>query len=411
VSKTRTQDSVSRSFPLRILLLTCHFEPSDPASERWAHLSRHLQDQGLGLVLLEVQAGRALDAVALGQAQRMHGQRAFDVVISSGAPVSAHLTGQAFSRTTGIAWVADWPEPFALESHQITGWFDRRFEARLVRAADQVLVSSQALARKYRALRGNRDASLLLVRNGFERDELRSSHRRAECERLRIVCSQTSNFNPLPFLETLQARTNLRESLEVIFTMASAQVIGLVEAFELDDCVHCLAASDVESVALEGSADALLSFGLNSAYRSPMGLARVLARQRPFLHVFENVLDPSFEVLADTPHLSSQNNRFALTAALETAIQGDWVMPGEVSGLPSVRRHCWDVIAQTLGGFVCLAGSGRASSDRASSGRASSDRASSDRASSGQISPEMTGSSTVTTGLSHQKISSATAKI
>jgi Glycosyl transferase 4-like domain len=391
---------------LRILLLTSKLEPSDPANERWAHLSHHLQDQGLSMVLLKVQAGRALDAVALGQAQALHGQQAFDVVISSGPPIAAHLTAQAFSRTTGIAWVADWPEPFATESHQITGWFDRRFEARLVRAADQVLVSSQALARKYRALRGNRDASLLLVRNGFERSELLAVTVRDKRERLRIVCSQTTDFNPVPFFETLQARTNLRESLEVVFTKASAQVASLVEAFELDDCVHCLTVSDVESVALEGSADVLLSFGLNSAYRSPVGLTRVLARQRPVLHVFESASDPSFEVLADTPHLPSQNNRFALTAALETAIQGDWIMPIEVSSRSSLEQHCWDAIAQTLGGFVCLAGSGRAVSDRTGP-----DRANSNWAESTQGDPEMTGSSLVTSGLARQTISGATAKI
>jgi hypothetical protein len=406
---------------LRILLLTCHFEPSDPASERWAHLSRHLQDQGLSLVLLGVQVGRALDAAALGQAQRLHGQQAFDVVISSGPPISAHLTGQAFSRTAGIAWVADWPEPFALESHKILGWFDCQLEAKLLRAADQVLVSSEALAHKYRAFRGDRVTSLLVVRNGFDRTELRSSHQRDKRERLRIVCSQATDFNPVPFLETLQARANLRESLEVVFTRTSAQVTGLVEEFELDDCVHCLNASESETVALEGSADVLLSFGLNSAFRSPVGLARVLARQRPVLHVFESASDPSFEVLADTPHLPSQNNRFALTAALETAIQGDWIMPSEASSRSSVQQHCWDAIAQTLGGFVCLAGSGRAVSDRASPDRANSNRANSNRANSNRSNPdraesiwsepELTGSSTVAAGLARQTISGVTAKI
>jgi hypothetical protein len=389
---------------LRILLLTCHLEPSDPASERWAHLSHHLQHQGLSLVLLEVQAGRGLDAVSLGQAQDLHGQQAFDVVLSSGPPIAAHLTAQAFSRTAGVAWVADWPEPFALESHKMTGWFHRQFEAKLVRAADQVLVSSEALASDYRAFRGDRDASLLLVRNGFERNELRSVTARGKRERLRLVCPQRLDQEPLnvvPFLETLQARANLRESLEVMFTRTSAQVAQLVEAFELDDCVCCLEASDPESVALEVSADALLSFGLNSAYRSPLALPRMLARQRAILHVFETPCDPSFEVL-HVPHLSSQNNRFALTAALETAIQHDWI----ASNLSPVGQYCWDVIAQALAGFVCLAGSKRAVSDQAGS-----DRTGSAQIGLAQIGSDSAGSSTVAAGLPHQTVSGMTAKI
>jgi Glycosyl transferase 4-like domain len=345
---------------LRILLLTSKLEPSDPANERWAQLSSSFRNHGLSLVSVGVQVGRKLDSLALQQAEDFHAQQAFDLVISSGPPIGAHLTAQVFSRTAGISWVADWSEPFALESHKILGWFDRRLEAKLLRAADQVIVSSEALAHKYRAFRGDHDASLLVVRNGFDRNELRLAKQRTTRERLRIVCSQTTSFNPLPFLETLQTQANLRESLEVIFSHASAQVAHLVQAFELEDCVHCLNASESATAALEVSADVLLTFGLNSAYRSPAGLARVLARQRPILHVFENALDPSFEVSEGTPHLPSENNRFALTAALEAAIQGNWVMPSLVSSMLSPEQYCWDAIGRSLIGFVYVDGSDRA---------------------------------------------------
>jgi hypothetical protein len=358
---------------LRILLLTSKLEPSDPANERWVQLSGSFRDQGMSLVSVNVQAGRKADPLALRQAQDFHAQQAFDLVISSGPPIGAHLTAQVFSKVASISWVADWSEPFALlahktapgglfalESHKILGWLDRRLEAKLLRAADQVLVSSESLAHKYRAFRGDRDTSLLVVRNGFDRNELRSAKPRTSRERLRIVCSQTTHFNPVPFLESLQTRINLRESLEVVFSHASAQVAHLVQEFELEDCVHCLDASESETTALEVSADVLLTFGLNSAYRSPAGLARVLARQRPILHVFENTLDPSFEVFEGTPHLPSENNRFALTAALEAAIQGDWVMPNEVSSVLSPEQYCWDAIGRSLIGFVCVAGSDRA---------------------------------------------------
>jgi Glycosyl transferase 4-like domain len=351
---------------LRILLLTTKLEPSDPANERWVQLSGSFRDHGLSLVSVNVQACRKLDSAALRQVQDAHAQQAFDLVISSGPPIAAHLTAQVFSKTACISWVADWPETFALESHKILGWFDRQLEAKLLRAADQVLVSSEALAHKYRAFRGDRDASLLVVRNGFDRAELCSSHQRASRERLRIVCSQTAQFNAMPFLEAFQARANLRESLEVVFSHASAQVARLVQEFELEDCVHCLDASKSETSALEVSADVLLTFGLNSVYRSPAGLTHVLARQRPILHVFENALDPSFEVFEGSAHLPSENNRFALTAALEAAIQGDWVMPNEVSSVLSPEQYCWDAIGRSLIGFVCVAGSDRAVSGIAS---------------------------------------------
>jgi hypothetical protein len=168
----------------------------------------------------------------------------------------------------------------------------------------------------------------------------------------------------------------------------------------LDDCVHCLETNDPESVALEVSADALLSFGLNSAYRNPAALPRMLARQRPILHVFESTSDPSFEVLGGMPHLSSQNNRFALTAALETAIQADWIMPNESLRLLSPERHCWDVIASALVGFVCLAGSGGAVFDRAGSTQIGSN----------QIGSEQ-GSSPAAAGLARQTVSGTTAKV
>ena len=346
---------------MRILLLSSHLEPSDPAAERWAQLSGGVRDQGLSVVSVAIRAGRKPDPGALREAQALHLQQAFDLVISSGPPISAHVTAQAFSRAARISWVADWVAPL-LES-QMTGWLDRRLEAKLVRAADRVLVSSEALARKYRALRGDRDASLLVVRNGFDRSELRSGSGRTKRERLRIVCSQASGFNAVPFLETLNARVGLSESLEVVFAKASAELAGLVREFELESCVHCLDASDAEAAALEVSADVLLTFGLNSAYRTPAGLTRMLARQRPVLHVFESALDPSFEVF-EGAHLRSENNRFALTAALEAAVQGDWIVPNEISSLLSPEQYCWDEIAHSLVGFVCVAGS----TDRARSG-------------------------------------------
>ena len=376
---------------MRILLLTSHLEPSDPAGERWAHLSRSVRDQGLSLVLVAVQAGRAFDQGALREAQALHAGQAFDLVISSGPPISAHVTAQAFSRAAQISWVADWTEPFALESPKLTAWLNRRLEAKLVRAADRVLVSSEALARKYRALRGEDNESLLVVRNGFDRNELRTSRNRIKRDRLRIVCSQASNFDAVPFLETLNARVGLSESLEVVFAKASAQLARLVREFELESCVHCLDASDTEAAALEVSADALLTFGQNSAYRSPSDLARVLARQHPILHVFESALDPSFEVFEGTPHLRSENNRFALTAALEAALQSDWVAASEGSSVFSPEQYCWDAIGHSLVGFVCVAGSA-------------------DRARSGSVGADLTGSSVVASEV-RQAVSNVTAKI
>ena len=374
---------------MRILLLSFHLEPSDPAAERWAQLSGGVRDQGLSVVSVAVRAGRKPDPGALREAQALHAGQAFDLVISSGPPVSAHVTAQAFSRAARISWVADWVAPL-LES-QMTGWLDRRFEAKLVRAADRVLVSSEALARKYRALRGDRDASLLVVRNGFDRSEFRSGSGRTKRERLRIVCSQASGFDAVPFLETLNARVGLSESLEVVFAKASAQLARLVREFELESCVHCLDASDTEAAALEVSADVLLTFGLNSAYRSPSDLARVLTRQRPILHVFESALDPSFEVFEGTPHLRSENNRFALTAALEAALQSDWVAASEGSSVFSPEQYCWDAIGHSLVGFVCVAGSA-------------------DRARSGSVGADLTGSSAVASEV-RQAVSNVTAKI
>jgi hypothetical protein len=382
---------------LRILLLSSHLEPSDPAGERWSHLSRSFREQGLGVVSVAVQAGRKPDPGALREARALHVQQAFDLVISSGPPISAHMTAQAFSRAARISWVADWVAPL-LESHKMTDWFDRHLEAKLVRAADRVLVSSEALARRYRALRGNHNASLrddhnvslLVVRNGFDRSELRSGGKRIERDRLRIVCSQASDFDAIPFLETLNARVGLSEALEVVFAKASTELAGLVREFELESCVHCLDTNDTEAAALEVSADVLLTYGLNSAYRTPAGLTRVLARQRPILHVFESALDPSFEVFEGTPHLPSENNRFALTAALEAAAQGDWIVPNEISSVLSPEQYCWDAIAHSLVGFVCVAGSGSVRS--------------------GLIGPDSVGSSAVASE-DRQAVSGATAKI
>jgi hypothetical protein len=366
---------------LRILLLTFNSEPSNPATSRWTHLAWSFKDHGLNLVSLPVQPGRTSDTLVLQQAHSLHDQQAFDLVISSGPPIAAHVTAQGFSRAVGIAWVADWPEPFALESQALTAWFDRHLEANLVRAADQVMVSSEALARKYRSFRGDRDASLLLARDGFEASHFKADHfkpsrpdynrpdhsrpdhntrQKIDRERLRIVCSQASNggtdFNPIPLLETLQTRHALTELLEVIFTRASSNTAAMVRDYGLEHCVHALDAGRSESLALEVSADVLLSFGLKSVYKIPHGLTHLLARQKPILHIFESTSDPSFEVVTGSTHLRSENNRFALTAALEKILDNDWIAANDHARTVLIEEHGWDAIGRGVVGFVCVAG-------------------------------------------------------
>ena len=127
---------------------------------RWIRANVFLPDARVGWWPFAVWRGR-----------RLLRQRAYDAVVSSGAPHSVHLIGRSLHRTTGTPWIADLHDPWTdisyYDEFPHTRWakrLDARLERSVLAEASAVTTVSPSWAELFAGKAPNRYA---VVENGF----------------------------------------------------------------------------------------------------------------------------------------------------------------------------------------------------------------------------------------------------
>jgi len=118
---------------------------------------------------------------AVQAAIRLHRQRPFDAVVSTGPPHFVHRVAMSFRAQTGIPWVAETRDPLVSDydrvqpdPQQIAAM--RRLERTIMRQATKVITTSRALARDLRRrYPGRRPADIVAITNGFDREDLQDA--------------------------------------------------------------------------------------------------------------------------------------------------------------------------------------------------------------------------------------------
>ena len=112
-----------------------------------------------------------------------------DAVWTTSSPESAHVAGLRLKTRHGIPWVADFRDPWVgrVTYRPPTRWHDARhraMERRVILAADQVTLVSEAMVALYRSRYPEKDPSrFVFLPNGFDSDDWR----RADVERGRVL--------------------------------------------------------------------------------------------------------------------------------------------------------------------------------------------------------------------------------
>jgi len=107
------------------------------------------------------------------------GRGGIDAVWTTSSPESAHLAGLALKKRHHLPWVADFRDPWVgrVTYHPPTSWHDARnraMERRVVSAADQVTVVSEAMAALYRSRYPEIPPErFVCLPNGFDSDDWR----------------------------------------------------------------------------------------------------------------------------------------------------------------------------------------------------------------------------------------------
>ena len=138
----------------------------------WTRANVFLPDARVGWVPYAVRAGR-------GVLRRAHLEgRPFAAVVTSGPPHSVHLTGLRLQRS-GTPWVADFRDPWTainfyddLPMTAAARALDRRFERRVLRAADAVTTVSPTWARLLERTAGLEPGAVRVVHNGVDLEDV-----------------------------------------------------------------------------------------------------------------------------------------------------------------------------------------------------------------------------------------------
>lgn len=112
---------------------------------------------------------------AIRTASKLHKEKPFDAVLTSGPPHSCHLIGRALKRKTNLPWVADFRDPWTginfYHELPMTRWAQKKdasMERSTLEEADAVITVSPSWAKLLQA-KGARNVSV--VHNGYDEDD------------------------------------------------------------------------------------------------------------------------------------------------------------------------------------------------------------------------------------------------
>lgn len=309
---------------------------------------------------------------AVQKARALHRERPFDLVVSSGIPVSAHVAGRGAARALGLPWVADWGDPWGLNPvldalrARIIRPFDRWLERSLVRDASGVTVTTNALAQTYRELRTDaHPGGVMTLRMGYDSAEFAQAqacvdqalHDLGEPNgRTRLVHTglyYPGRRDPIGLIEALSTRPDLAARLEIVSVGP-----GDNDAYErlaqdrgVSDSFRWLGLrSRIEAIAMQRAADVLLSFGFDSPYQIPGKLSEYAACDRPVLHIRGSRNDPSLEVMKYLRRsVVCDSDPTSIGFALEHLVKAEW---SETIAPEPATNLSWPALAAQLVGFL-----------------------------------------------------------
>jgi glycosyltransferase involved in cell wall biosynthesis len=267
----------------------------------WAHA---LLRQGRAAVVPDPQLGWV--PFAYRAACKVIESQRIDCVVSTSAPLSAHLVGMLLKRRFALPWVADFRDPWAHDPMALRKFATAHtfLEARILKHADQVLCVSQPMVP---LLAKNdpryRDNKYHVVRNGYDVEDFENiealqagGQDLAPTDAWRIVCTGSiyGKITLVPFLRALHRLLRHGAAQKVHFLLvgqldrcAQADFQATISKLQLQDhCVHLPYVPHAQALAHQAAAHLLLLplYGGEAAYHVASGkLYEYLASGRPIL--------------------------------------------------------------------------------------------------------------------------------
>lgn len=288
---------------------------------------------GLGLMTQTPMLARA---ALLHRCLEEHQRKPFDVIVSTSGPEVCTFVAHAFTKRTGVPWVADyrdlWFQEFAVQRYAFTTWLTGTLNTRMLRRAAAVVTVSKGLAGYLQAAVC---CPVWVCYNGFIENSLAAAQPPWTDDRIHIV--YTGNFypqkrDPRPlfagmaalFAEQPTARDRLRLD---IYGPREEWVRAQVREFGLDDVVMEHGMVDhAESLRAQACADALLFIDwMDPAAKGVLTgkLFEYLSAGRPIINVSTNADSEASQVIRDANAGEPLTDFKAICGALQSLIAGN----------------------------------------------------------------------------------------
>jgi glycosyltransferase involved in cell wall biosynthesis len=233
----------------------------------------------------------------------------FDVVISSGPPMSAHLAVLLARQTLRCRWVMDMRDPWCDQDHhrQVQSGFSRRMnrwlEGRAVGSADAIVLTTPGYKRVLQQQYVSAADRMHLILNGFDSEPTKTPAPRGKLELL-YAGSLYYNRDPFPLLRAVKElvdRDGVDRSLVSLRFVGKCDywngmdLEGWILEHGLEDCISIhppVAAADVGHLMEE--ANVLVNFAQGQPMQIPAKTFDYISAQREILLITEAESDTAW---------------------------------------------------------------------------------------------------------------------
>lgn len=229
--------------------------------------------------------------IAYPKALQLIREKNYDLLITSHEPMVDTLLGLALKNRTKIKWIADLGDPISADYYpKVWKPFLKRLERKVLAKADAIIVTTEALKKKYRMSFGGED-KILVVQQGFDLEFFRSQNKVEKNKKFTLA--YTGSFykdfrEPKALVEAL-AKLNFDFELWL-----AGRLEGFLPLFEpIKERVKYFGVlSHPEALELQTKADVLVYLGNRLESQVPGKFYEYLGSKKPILCIIQRTEDP-----------------------------------------------------------------------------------------------------------------------
>jgi hypothetical protein len=316
------------------------------------------------------------DRLALSVCSELDAAREFDAVISSSGSYTAHLAANAVSRLWGLPWVADYGDPWSLNSIWPSNsphlrLLNRRMERAVLPDARAVVFSTEETLRAYEQWLGSRLPPAFCIPCGYSLEEfaevasLQSPTGKDLCVSY-VGVAYRSNRNLIPAIEAmaeLQKKSSFRRKVSLHIVGPHSRFFE--KAAQNRDIQHAVQflgrVSYSESIEHIRRSHCLLLIGNRGTLQIPGKVYMYLASGRPILYIGQlpRQRDPSYQLLSRFSGVlyADMSSRTILAALEELCSEyGRWQeLALQRRTEPALRQYEWNALGNRFASLVAEA--------------------------------------------------------